>query len=242
MADASDFLCVALDTPFLDDALKLAGNLAGRAGFVKVGLELFSAAGPESVKKLSALGLKVFLDLKLHDIPNTVSRAVRSCTALGASLLTLHASGGAAMISTARKAVEEAASELSVERPRLLAVTVLTSLDGETLEQTLKTGNEPGELVLHLARLAKSAGADGVVCSAQEARLVKDTCGKEFLAVTPGIRPAGADTGDQKRVTTPADAIRAGSDLLVVGRPITAATDPAAAAEKILNNIREALA
>jgi orotidine-5'-phosphate decarboxylase len=241
MADASDYLCIALDTNSLDNALKLAEKLTGRAGFVKAGLELFSAAGPGSVKKLSALGLKVFLDLKLHDIPNTVSRAVRSCTALGVSLITLHASGGTAMISAARKAAEEAASELSVKRPRLLAVTVLTSLDKEILEQTLKIKTEPQEFVLHLARLAKNAGADGIVCSAREVQAVKDDCGEDFFAVTPGIRPAGADSGDQKRVTTPQDAIRAGSDLLVIGRPITAAPDPAAAADEILESIKEAL-
>jgi orotidine-5'-phosphate decarboxylase len=241
MANASEYLCVALDTASLDEALKLTERLAGRAGFVKVGLELFSAAGPDSVEKLSVLGLKVFLDLKLHDIPNTVARAVRSCTALGASLLTLHASGGPAMISAARKAAQEAASVLSIQRPRLLAVTVLTSLDKEALSQTLGLKAELQELVLHLARLAKDAGADGIVCSAREVEAVKKACGKDFFTVTPGIRHAGADTGDQKRVTTPADAIRAGSDLLVMGRPITAAPDPAAAADEILESIKEAL-
>ena len=242
MTQASDHLCVALDTASLDDALDLANRLTGRTGFIKVGLELFSAAGPDAIKKLQALGLKTFLDLKLHDIPNTVARAVRSCTALGASLLTLHASGGPEMISAARRSADEAAASLGVERPRLLAVTVLTSLDGPALLRTFGHETRPEDLVLRLATLARDSGADGVVCSAREAGKVKKACGREFLAVTPGIRPAGAGSGDQKRVTTPGDAIRAGSDLLVVGRPITAAPDPAAAADEILRSIEEALA
>lgn len=242
MTQASDYLCVAFDTASLDDALELANRLTGRTGFVKVGLELFSAAGPAAVKELQALGLKTFLDLKLHDIPNTVARAVRSCTALGASMLTLHASGGAEMISAARRSADEAAASLGVESPRLLAVTVLTSLDGPALLRTFGHETQPQDFVLRLATLARDSGADGVVCSARETGNVKKACGREFLAVTPGIRPAGAGSDDQKRVTTPGDAIRAGSDLLVVGRPITAAPDPAAAADEILRSIEEALA
>lgn len=242
MAKASEYLCVALDRPSLEEALGLARQVGDRAGFLKVGLELFSAAGPTAVRELRALGPKVFLDLKLHDIPNTVAGAVRRATALGASLLTLHASGGAGMISAARKAAEDAAAKLSVERPRLLAVTVLTSLDASALSQTLGIESPAQELVLRLAKLAKDAGADGVVCSAREVAAVKKACGSDFLAVTPGIRPAGGQAGDQKRVTTPADAIRAGADLLVVGRPVTAAPDPAAAADGILESIEEGLA
>ncbi len=241
MATASEFLCVALDTDSLEKAHALLESLGGRAGYAKVGLELFSAAGPEAVRKLGTLGLRIFLDLKLHDIPNTVSRAVRQATSLGVSLFTLHASGGAEMVAAAREAAEAAALEFSVERPRLLAVTVLTSLDRQALSQTLGTTEPPEKLVLRLAQLAKDSGADGVVCSAREATAVKKACGRNFLAVTPGIRPVGARTGDQKRVTTPLEAIKSGTDLLVVGRPITAAQDPAAAADGILKEIEEAL-
>jgi orotidine-5'-phosphate decarboxylase len=241
MADASEYLCVALDTDSLDRAHTLLESLKGRVGCAKVGLELFSAAGPEAVRKLGSLGPGIFLDLKLHDIPNTVAGAVRQASALGVSFLTLHASGGPEMIRAARKAAAESAAALSLPRPRLLAVTVLTSLDKDTLSQTLGTGEQPENLVLRLAKLAGDAGADGVVCSAREVEAVKKACGDGFFAVTPGIRPAGSGAGDQKRVTAPADAIRAGSDLLVVGRPITAAQDPAAAADDILREIEEAL-
>lgn len=241
MGKASEFLCVALDTDSLERALELARRLGGRGAYFKVGLELFSAAGPAAVRELRALGAKVFLDLKLHDIPNTVGGAVRQATALGASLVTLHASGGAGMISAARDAAEDAAAARSVPRPRLLAVTVLTSLDAVALSETLGLQIPPGELAVRLAKLAKAAGADGIVCSAREVAGVKEACGKDFFAVTPGIRPEGADSGDQKRITTPADAIRAGSDLLVVGRPITEAPDPASAADAILKSIQEVL-
>lgn len=241
MAQAKDYLCIALDTSSLENALNLARHLKDRAAYFKVGLELFSAAGPTAIKELRTLGPKIFLDLKYHDIPNTVARAVRRAAAMDVSLLTLHASGGSEMISAAREAAEEAASVQSTERPRLLAVTVLTSLDEHALYRTLGMETSPQEFVLRLAGLAKNSGADGVVCSAREANLVKRTCGSEFLAVTPGIRPADAQAGDQARVTTPRDAIRAGADLLVVGRPITAAPDPAEAADEILKSIEKAL-
>jgi orotidine-5'-phosphate decarboxylase len=241
MKNPSELLCVALDTSSLDDALNITRKLDQRAGYVKVGLELFSAAGPEAIRELHKTGQAVFLDLKLHDIPNTVARAAKQAAALGVSLLTLHASGGAEMISAARTAIDEAAAVHNIAPPRLLAVTVLTSLDIRALSETFGTGLKPGELVPHLARLAKDAGADGVVCSAREAAVVKEACGQDFLAVTPGIRKTGADTADQKRITTPQDAIHAGADLLVVGRPITAAPDPAAAADDILKAIEEAL-
>jgi orotidine-5'-phosphate decarboxylase len=240
VVEASDYLCVALDTASLYGAVELAKNLSGRAGYLKVGLELFTAAGPPSVKELQALGFKVFLDLKLHDIPNTVGRAVRQAASLGVSLLTLHASGGPEMIAAAKEAADEAADSPG-GRPRLLAVTVLTSLDDDILSHVFGLETPTGELVLHLATLAKGSGADGVVCSAREANLVKKMCGSDFLAVTPGIRPAGTASGDQKRITTPRDAIRAGADLLVVGRPITAAPDPAEAADKILGEIKGVL-
>jgi orotidine-5'-phosphate decarboxylase len=241
MTNASEYLCVALDTDSLDKAYSLLQTLGKRVGCAKVGLELFSAAGPEAVRKLGALGPGIFLDLKLHDIPNTVARAARQAASLGVSLLTLHASGGSDMIKAARESAEETASTLSLPRPRLLAVTVLTSLDGKALSRTLGVDEPPDKLVLRLAQLAKDSDADGVVCSAREVAAVKKACGNSFFAVTPGVRPAGAQAGDQKRVTTPGEAIKAGADLLVVGRPITAAEDPAAAADDILREIDEAL-
>ncbi len=237
MKNPSEFLCVALDRSDLGAALEIVHRVGGKAGYFKVGLELFTAAGPKAVEELHVLGPKVFLDLKLHDIPNTVARAVRAACQLGVDLLTLHASGGAGMIRAAREAAEKAAVEFDRARVRLLAVTVLTSLDKAALSQTFGLETEPVKLVERLAKFAKDCGADGVVCSALEAALVKKVCGKDFLVVTPGIRPAGSQTQDQKRVVTPADAIRAGSDLLVVGRPITAAPDPAAAADEILKSL-----
>jgi len=238
MKKASEMLCVALDTPSMKEAISLVGRLDDGAGYVKVGLELFTISGSRIVIELLELGLKVFLDLKLHDIPNTVSGAVRGAAGLGVSLLTLHASGGPEMIRAARRAAEEAAPE---ERPRLLAVTVLTSLNAKLLEDTFGVAMEPAELALRLARMAKNSGADGVVCSPREAAAIREECGKEFMIVTPGIRPEGSETADQKRITTPADAILAGSDLLVVGRPITKAPDPAAAAKNILQSIEKAM-
>jgi orotidine-5'-phosphate decarboxylase len=241
MKKGSDRLCVALDTYSLENALELAEKLRDSAGYLKVGLELFSAAGPDAVRKLSGHVPGIFLDLKLHDIPNTVSRAVAQAASLGVSLLTIHASGGPEMISAARDFAESAAQKLSVQRPRILAVTVLTSLDSEALVRTFNVELEARETVLHLAVMARDAGADGVVCSAREVADIKKACGSGFMAVTPGIRPANSAAGDQKRVMTPADAIRAGSDLLVVGRPITEAPDPAAAADAILTSISEVL-
>jgi len=241
MTTASEYLCVALDTDSLDKAHALLQTLEERAGYAKVGLELFSAIGPDAVRKLGALGPGIFLDLKLHDIPNTVAKAVRQAASLGVSLLTLHASGGPDMIRAARESAEESSSALSLPRPRLLAVTVLTSLDEQTLSKTLGTSESPENLVIRLAKLAQDAGADGIVCSAREAAAVKKACGDDFFTVTPGIRPSGAHSADQKRVTTPKEAIAAGADLLVVGRPITAAPDPAAAADAILKEIEEAL-
>ena len=241
MTTVSEYLCVALDTDSLDKAEALLQTLGERIGYAKVGLELFTAAGPEAARKLGTLGFGIFLDLKLHDIPNPVAKAVRQAASLGVSLLTLHASGGPDMIKAARESAEESSSALSLPRPRLLAVTVLTSLDKQALSQTLGTIEPPESLVIRLAQLAKDSGADGIVCSAREAAAVKKACGDDFFTVTPGIRPAGAQSGDQKRVTTPTDAIRAGANLLVVGRPITEAPDPAAAADAILKEIEEAL-
>ena len=218
---------VALDTPDLARAEVLAGLVAPVAGLVKLGLELFCAAGPSSLARLAAHA-PVFLDLKLHDIPNTVAGAVRSLAPLGASMLTLHAGGGPAMITAARKAAEGAGPA----RPILLAVTVLTSMDAEQLGLVGVAGG-PAQQVLRLARMAMDAGADGLVCSPREVSLIRDALGEAPMLVVPGIRPAGSAAGDQARIATPEDAVSAGADWIVVGRPITESDNPAAAATAI---------
>lgn len=225
-----DRLVVALDVPTGAEALALARTLSGRAGMFKVGLELFCAEGPGFVREVQKAG-PVFLDLKLHDIPNTVHRAMEALLPLDPSLVTIHTQGGPAMIEAAAQAVK--AHRQRGGRTRLLGVTVLTSLDREALARLGSTA-EPGDLALHLARLAKECGCDGVVCSAHEAAQVRDACGADFHRLTPGIRPGGVATQDQARVVTPAQALRAGATWLVVGRPITQAPDPAAAAQGIL--------
>jgi orotidine-5'-phosphate decarboxylase len=224
-------LIVALDTGTADEARALVGRLGTSVSFYKVGKELFTAAGPDVVRELIGDGKRVFLDLKFHDIPNTVAAAVRSAASLGVSLLTVHASGGSKMLHAAAEAA--AASEA---KPTVLAVTVLTSRGPGELEEVGVTGAVEAQ-VLRLATLALRSGCGGLVASAREAARLRQELGKEFTLVTPGIRPAGGDAADQVRVVTPADAIRAGADYLVVGRPITRAEDPAQAAEAIARQI-----
>ncbi len=226
--DAMRRLAVALDTSERDEILRLARSLRSCVGVAKVGLEAFTAHGPALVGEVQAVGMPVFLDLKLHDIPNTVERAARNAARLGVAMLTVHASGGEAML---RAAVAGAAS---AERPpAVLAVTVLTSLDDEALGELGIPGGAVGR-VTAWAALAQRCGCAGVVCSPQEAAALRSTLGGNFLLVTPGVRPAGERSGDQRRVATPREAIGAGADLLVVGRPITGAADPVVAAEGIL--------
>ncbi len=231
-----DRLAVALDVPSAAEALELARTLEGRVGLLKVGLELFCAEGPAFIRKLQA-SAPVFLDLKFHDIPTTVQRALEAVLPLDPRLVNIHAQGGPAMIRAAAEAVR--AHRARGGRTELLAVTVLTSLDQEALAATGHR-DAPADLALRLARLAKEGGADGVVCSAQEAAAVREACGEAFRRLTPGIRPAGGDTQDQARVVTPAQALRNGATWLVVGRPITRAADPAAAADAILAELAEA--
>ena len=223
-------LIVALDLPDAGLALSLGQAVAPHAGLVKLGLELFCAQGPAMLARLAA-HRPVFLDLKLHDIPNTVAGAVRSLAPLGAAMLTLHAGGGPAMIAAAREAAEGLP-----ERPILLAVTVLTSMDAEALGATGVAGG-PAQQVLRLARMAMAAGADGLVCSPREVSLLRDALGGEPMLVVPGIRPAGSATGDQARVATPLQAVADGADWIVVGRPITGAADPAVAARDIVASL-----
>lgn len=217
----------ALDTGDLARAGALAGALAQHCGVLKVGLELFCAAGAPAVAAI-ARHAPVFLDVKLHDIPNTVAGALRSLLPLRPAMVTLHAGGGPAMLAAARREAETAGAD----RPLLLAVTVLTSMDAAALAATGVT-DDPAAQVLRLARMAIAAGADGLVCSPHEAALLRAELGPGPALVVPGVRPAGSAAGDQARVATPAEAVAAGADWIVVGRPITAAPDPAAAAAAI---------
>ena len=223
-----DRLIVALDFPAPAEAFALVERLEGRARWFKVGLELFIAAGPGIVDKLAGQGYSVFLDLKLHDIPNTVAGGVRSAAGLGAELLTVHAGGGPAMLRAAREAAEAVPGA-----PKLLAVTVLTSMDSTQLAAT-GVEREPAAQVELLARMGLEAGIDGFVSSPKEVRALRAMVGPAGTLVIPGIRPAGAALGDQSRVATPAAALRDGASYLVVGRPITQADDPAQAVEAIL--------
>ena len=218
----------AFDTPDLGRALDLAGGLKGAIGGIKLGLEFYAAHGPAGVEKIAAAGLPVFLDLKLHDIPNTVAKSVSQLVALKPKMLTIHAQGGLAMM----RAAAEAAGGAGGEKPLLLGVTVLTSLDAGDLN-TVGVSASAADQVKRLAELALKAGLEGVVCSPMEISALRDAFGNDLTLVVPGIRPEGADKGDQKRVMTPKLAVDAGADYLVIGRPITDAADPAAAARDI---------
>lgn len=226
---------VALDAPSLDEARIWLESLQGVAGYYKIGLELFTAHGWKAVELVQHYGGKVFLDLKLHDIPNTVSRALRSVCEHGIDIVNLHALGGFEMMRKAREAVEEFSK--GGKRPMLIAVTVLTSHSQAVLSKELCIKRKVKDQALHLAKLAQEAGLDGVVCSPQETALIRKKCGEDFLIVTPGVRSAGSAKGDQKRIETPAKAIKAGADHLVIGRPITQAADPKQAAIKIIDSI-----
>lgn len=230
-ADAAR-LIAALDVADTPQALALARALAGQVGLLKLGLEFFAAEGPAGVRAVADAGLPVFLDLKLHDIPNTVASAVRAVLPLAPAMLTLHAAGGRAMLAAAREAADAAGSR----RPMLLAVSVLTSLDEAALHET-GVGDAPVQQVLRLARLALEAGIDGLVCSPAEVAPIRAALGGRLLLVVPGIRPAGGDPADQVRIATPAEAVAAGADWLVIGRPICRAADPAAAARAIAESI-----
>jgi orotidine-5'-phosphate decarboxylase len=226
-------IIVALDYSTAADALAIARSLAGSGCAVKVGKELFTAAGPSILGSLNELELPVFLDLKFHDIPNTVAGACRAAAGLGVWMLNVHASGGRDMLVAAREALEAASA-----RPLLIAVTVLTSLDRPRLAE-VGLDVEPATQVARLAKLTHECGLDGVVCSPREIAVVK-RAGRDFLAVTPGVRPAGSAEDDQQRVATPADAIAAGADYLVIGRPITRAASPAMAVAEIAADISTA--
>nr|WP_314073576.1 orotidine-5'-phosphate decarboxylase [uncultured Roseococcus sp.] len=224
-------LIVAIDTSTLPRAETLAAQVAPEVGLLKLGLELFCAAGPSALAPLRQLA-PVFLDLKLHDIPNTVAGALGSLAPLRPAMVTIHAAGGPAMIAAARRAAEAVGGD----RPMILAVTVLTSIDAGTL-RAIGVEADPVEQVVRLARMALEAGADGLVCSPREVAPIRAALGEAPRLVVPGIRPAGSDIGDQVRVATPAEAVADGADWIVVGRPITGAADPAAAARAIVASL-----
>lgn len=224
---------VALDTTDLGRAVELAQGLKGSVGGVKVGKEFFTALGPEGVARVTECGLPLFLDLKFHDIPNTVAGAIRASLQLKPFLVNVHASGGRAMMERAVQAADEAPAH---ERPNVIGVTVLTSMGREDLSE-IGLDIEPLEQVLRLGRLAKASGLDGVVCSAKEVVALRGSVGPDFMLVVPGIRPQWASTDDQKRVVTPRDAIDLGADYLVIGRPITGHKDPAEAARLIAEEL-----
>jgi len=236
-------LIVALDFDSLSGALKFARSISDLVGMFKIGNQLFTSAGPEAVKQIAALGNGIFLDLKFHDIPNTVAGAVLSSAAMpGVQLVNVHAMGGSAMLHAAVQAVS-AGVPMGADRTRLIAVTILTSMDQKTMREAGISGS-PETTAVKLARLAKKAGVDGVVASVKEAKAIRKACGRDFLIVTPGVRPA-AQSGekiqdDQSRTATPAQAIKAGADYIVVGRPIIAANDPRAAAQAIVDEIAAA--
>jgi orotidine-5'-phosphate decarboxylase len=233
-------LIVALDVPALEQAATLLDRLEDLVGTWKVGSQLFTAAGPAAVELVRKRGGRVFLDLKFHDIPRTVAAAVREAVRLGAFMLNVHASGGSPMLRAAAEAAGEAAREAGVPRPLCLAVTVLTSLDRHLLQRELNVPLAVEGQVLHLAGLARAAGLDGSVSAPQEVRALRNALGREWVIVVPGVRPPGSAPQDQARVATPEAALRAGADYVVVGRPITAAPDPRAAAAAILEAIARA--
>lgn len=236
-------LIVALDFDSLASAVRFAKQIADLVGMFKIGSQLFTAAGPAAVQEISTLGAGIFIDLKFHDIPNTVADAVLCVAAMtGVQLVNVHALGGTAMLEAATQAIS-AGVPMGADRPRLLAVTVLTSMDHKAMRE-VGIGGRPKDRVVKLARLSQKAGVDGVVASVQEARAIRKACGREFLIVTPGVRPKD-NTGlgkpdDQARTATPREAIRAGADFIVVGRPISAAPDPRAAVQSIVEEIAAA--
>jgi orotidine-5'-phosphate decarboxylase len=229
----ADQLLIALDVETAEQARTLAGELRGIVGGFKIGKRLFTSCGPSLVEDLAGQGDRIFLDLKFHDIPNTVAGAVAAATRLGVWMLNVHASGGAAMMHAARAAADEEAARRSTPVPLVIAVTVLTSFNQQTLEE-IGVATEMSAQVERLATLAKQSGLDGVVASPLEIGIIRARLGKGFAIVTPGIRGAGDSKGDQQRTLTASDALAAGADYLVVGRPVISAPDPRRAAERIL--------
>lgn len=229
----SDMLIIALDVKDREKAMSLVKELTGHVGFFKIGMELFYGVGQSIVREIEDAGAKVFLDLKLHDIPNTVGRAARVLIQCGASIINVHAAGGSDMMRAARESAAEEAQALGLPQPQVVAVTVLTSIDQKSYNEEMGFDDKVADKVKAWALLAKESGLDGVVCSPREIELVRNTCGSDFKIITPGIRPAGSQLGDQRRVMTPGEAVRAGASHIVVGRPVTGAADRIAAVTAI---------
>lgn len=237
--NAKEKLCLALDVDNLKEAVAIAKRLKDHVGIYKIGFQLFTIEGPRAVEKIQKTGGKVFLDLKFHDIPNTVANAARMATRLGVHMFNIHAIGGSEMMRAAQTAAAEEAYKRNLSTPIILAVTVLTSINDAILKEVNIKGTAKNNVIL-LSKLAQSAGIDGVVASPKEIELIRNACGKKFIILTPGIRPSwtiGKD--DQKRVTTPGDAIRMGADYIVIGRPILNAENQQLAAEKVVDEIIE---
>lgn len=237
--DVKERLIVALDVPDLESLEGLVEEIGDNAVYYKVGMELFYACGHKVLDFLKGKDKKIFLDLKLHDIPNTVASAMAALVGVGVDMVNLHAIGGFPMMQSTVAAIKSKAQELNVEPPKLIAVTVLTSMSARDWAE-LNYKQSIQKQVVHLAKLAKRAGCDGVVASPQESAAIREACGEEFLIVTPGIRPANSSTDDQSRITTPGTALLNGSTHLVVGRPITKSASPQQAAADILKEMREA--
>jgi orotidine-5'-phosphate decarboxylase len=239
-SEAASKIMVALDKPDAAAALTLAEQLQGKGCWMKVGMELFYAAGPSIVRDLKSRGFRIFLDLKMHDIPNTVRGGSRSLTRLGVDLFNVHGAGGVAMMNAAAEGVREAVEAGDAQQtPIVIAVTQLTSTNQDVLNNEIGIAGQVEDAVVHYAQLARQAGLQGVVASPLEVAAIKASCGAGFITVTPGIRPRGADTYDQSRITTPRDAVIGGTDFLVIGRPITAAHSPAEALDNIIKEMTE---
>jgi orotidine-5'-phosphate decarboxylase len=239
MADIKEKLIVALDVSNIEQAEVLIDTLAPYVGAFKIGMQLFYSEGHRVIALATSRGSQVFLDLKMHDIPHTVARASEALVLPGVFMFNVHAAGGLEMMRQAANSTREQAKDVGLPKPILLGVTVLTSMDEAGLKD-INVAIPPAEQVVHLARLAQQAGLDGVVASPQEIVKIRQACGPHFVIVTPGIRPMGTDTNDQKRTATPLDAVQAGANYLVVGRPITGARDPVKAAREILEEMEEA--
>lgn len=239
MDNVRDRVCLALDVDNLREAKRVVSLVKQYVGIFKIGSHLFTKEGPKSIEAIHRLGGKVFLDLKYHDIPNTVAQSARMATQLGVFMFNIHASGGSEMMIAASDAAEDEASKSGLSKPLILAVTVLTSISQSILSAELNVMKSVEDQVIHFAKLAKKARLSGVVASPKEITAIRKACGKKFIILTPGIRPAWSITNDdQKRVTTPREAISAGADYIVVGRPILKASNPTLAAENLLLEIR----
>jgi orotidine-5'-phosphate decarboxylase len=234
---AKERLVLALDVDDFKKAEELVGKLSDYVGVFKIGNQLFTAEGTKVVNMINERGGKVFLDLKFHDIPNTVARAAEVATKLGVYIFDIHTSGGYEMMKAAAEATKKISLALGILKPLILGVTLLTSVNQEILEKDLGIKKRLEEQVVHLAKLAKAAGLDGVVASSREIKEIRKACGKDFLILTPGIRPAGKSSDDQKRIMTPREAIKLGADFLVIGRPIRSAVNPVEAAKEILREM-----